>query len=69
MKRILLIVLMSLTAFSACRSFEITNMEVVSSKDNKIIYRVDAVEDTFFSSRQVLALICVADNKGDLVCR
>lgn len=69
MKKILLILLMSVAAFTGCRSFEITNLEVISNKENKIIYRVDAVEDTFFSSRQVLALICVPDSKGDLVCR
>jgi len=69
MKKILLFVAFLLATLSGCRSFEITNLEVISNKDNKIIYRVDAVEDTFFSSRQVLALICVPDSKGDLVCR
>lgn len=69
MKKILLILLLNVAAFTGCRSFEITNLEVISNKENKIIYRVDAVEDTFFSSRQVLALICVPDSKGDLVCR
>lgn len=64
------ILILALAAFcGGCRSLEITNFEVLSNKDGKIIYRVDALESGVFSSRPVLGLICVADSKGDLTCR
>ncbi len=69
MKKIIILILVIAALFTGCRSLEITNFEVLSNKDNKIIYRVDAVENGVFSSRPVLGLICVADSKGDLVCR
>jgi hypothetical protein len=69
MKKIVILTLAVAALFTGCRSLEITNFEVLSNKDNKIIYRVDAVENGIFSSRQVLGLVCVADSKGDLVCR
>ena len=58
-----------LLGLSACRSIEVTSMEVLNSKEGKIIYRIDALESTMFSTRPVLGLICVPDSKGDLVCR
>lgn len=48
---------------------EVTNFDVMSSKDNKFVYRIDGVENTFFSTRPVVGLICVSDSKGDLTCR
>lgn len=48
---------------------EITGFEVLSSKDNKYVYRIDAVDNTLFSTKPVAGLICVADSKGDLTCK
>lgn len=60
---------LSLLAIHSCSSVQVTNLEVINSKDGQIIYRVDAVEDTFFSTRQVQGLLCVPDSSGDLLCR
>jgi len=48
---------------------EITGFEVLSSKDNKYVYRIDAQENTLFSNKPAPGLICAADSKGDLVCK
>lgn len=69
MKSLWLLPLLSLVILTGCRSFQVTNFEVLSDKDNRVIYRIDGTEDTFFSTRPVLALICVPDSNGDLICR
>ncbi|HRP70336.1 MAG TPA: hypothetical protein PLY93_12450 [Turneriella sp.] len=69
MKKIYLLLSLALVAFMGCRSIEITNFDVLSNKDGKVVYRVDAVENTTFSSRPLLGIICASDSKGDLVCR
>lgn len=48
---------------------EVTNFEVLSSKDNKFVYRIDGLDNGIFSTRPVLGLICVSDSKGDLTCK
>jgi len=69
MKKIILIALGAFFLLGGCRSIEITNFDVLSNKDGKVVYRVDAVEDTAFSKRPLVGIICVPDSKGDLVCR
>lgn len=59
----------ALLALTACSSVQVTNLEVINNKDGQMIYRLDAVEDTFFSTRQVQGLLCVPDSSGDLLCR
>lgn len=63
------VLLLLLVLLSACSSLQITNLEVLADKEGRVVYRVDAVEDTFFSTRQVQGLICVPDSSGDLLCR
>lgn len=48
---------------------EVTSFDVLSSKDNKFVYRIDGLDNGFFSTRPVLGLICVSDSKGDLTCK
>lgn len=48
---------------------EVTSFEVLSAKDNKFVYRIDGLDNGFFSTRPVLGLICVGDSKGDLTCK
>lgn len=48
---------------------EVTSFEVLSSKDNKFVYRIDGLDNGFFATRPVLGLICVSDSKGDLTCK
>lgn len=70
MKRLTILLLgLSLLAIYSCSSVQVTNLEVINSKDGQTVYRVDAVEDTFFSTRQVQGLLCVPDSAGDLLCR
>ncbi|MBS0618613.1 MAG: hypothetical protein JSR44_10525 [Spirochaetes bacterium] len=69
MKMKLLYLLLAFASFTGCSSLEITNFEVLNNKEGKVIYRIDALESSTFSTRPVLGLICVPDNKGDLVCR
>ncbi len=55
--------------FTACSSFQITNFEMLTNKDGRVVYRIDGMEDTFFSERPMPAIICVPDSQGDLQCR
>lgn len=69
MKKLCIIFAASILLLAGCRSVDVTNFEVLNSKDSRLVYRVDMVENGMLSTRQAPGFICVPDSKGDLVCR